>query len=688
MVMSRARTRRKQQCNPVCVLLSASLLCVAHVNNGEYMLLPVWFFYCEMVFHLSVFEEITLAELLLLLVLSAGLGLLAYGVFLLIPNIRVRRILSAVLMAASAVLYLSGYFLYLQFHTLFDLHTILFTVRDAVNGFGGETTAIMESAAGVRQLLLYLPFPIGYLVWSLFSKREAPAVSPRRKWIALALSAAAFLAAFGIKHADEDCAEVFYGTRFSFTRSVERQGVVCGLLDEIKDALLGNEARNAQYGREEGPILIDPDTQNVLDLPLSDASADEDYARTNAYVASRTPTVKNDYTGRFAGKNLILICAESFSGYVIDEETTPMLYRMQHQGFFFSDFYQPFSASTAGGEYQLLTGLLPMAGTASLDTISEYHNCMTLGSLLSEEGYYGQMFHNGDSGYYNREVTHNSLGYSEPFLAYGSGLEKRVSEEEQSSDRAMFLGTLPLYADQEPFNIYYMTISGHLPYWTGSNVFADRNRDRVTDTQGLSEETVNYIAANLELEDAVSALVEGLAEAGVLENTVIVICPDHYPYGINNGQDYENLPYIEELYGHQVTNAFERDESCLIIWTPELEEEVPVEISEPCSSLDVLPTLLNLFGLPYDSRLLPGRDVFSDTPALVFNTTADWKTSLGIYINETETFLPAEGVFLEDLPKDYVDDLCRDVQNRIEYSRFCTFHDYLGYLFEEKDSEN
>ena len=96
------------------------------------------------------------------------------------------------------------------------------------------------------------------------------------------------------------------------------------------------------------------------------------------------------------------------------------------------------------------------------------------------------------------------------------------------------------------------------------------------------------------------SLVRQLEEASRLEDTVIVLSADHYPYGLTD-EEYS------ELFGHPVDPVFEIYENSLILWSADLEE--PVHVDKYCSSLDVMPTLANLFGLEYDSRLMAGRDI-------------------------------------------------------------------------------
>ena len=181
-----------------------------------------------------------------------------------------------------------------------------------------------------------------------------------------------------------------------------------------------------------------------------------------------------------------------------------------------------------------------------------------------------------------------------------------------------------------------------------------------------SETVKCYLAAQLELEKAMESLIRQLEEAGIADNTVIVISPDHYPYGLERSATWKNTEnYLNELYGVTEVDRFTRDSNALIIWSGCLEDK-NLKVETPVYSLDILPTLSNLFGLNYDSRLLVGRDVFSDTEPLVLWPEYSWKTDKGTYDSGSRTFTPAEGVEVDD---SYVDRIKAIVSNKISYSR-------------------
>ena len=57
----------------------------------------------------------------------------------------------------------------------------------------------------------------------------------------------------------------------------------------------------------------------------------------------------------------------------------------------------------------------------------------------------------------------------------------------------------------------------------------------------------------------------------------------------------------------------------------------PEKIDLPTSSFDVLPTLLNVFGIEYDSRVLCGKDAFAPGKRLVLFSDGSFITEVCSY---------------------------------------------------------
>ena len=72
----------------------------------------------------------------------------------------------------------------------------------------------------------------------------------------------------------------------------------------------------------------------------------------------------------------------------------------------------------------------------------------------------------------------------------------------------------------------------------------------------------------------------------------------------------------------------------------------PVQVDKVCSSVDVIPTLLNLLGIEYDSRLYSGKDILSDSPGLVVFSNMGFMTDYCIYNSKTgEVKTSPTGIF-------------------------------------------
>lgn len=443
-------------------------------------------------------------------------------------------------------------------------------------------------------------------------------------------------------------------------------------LEEVSYVLETQPPVQKEEVEAETPVVYEP---NVLPLDFEALAQKGNLKELHGYIAAQKPTMKNEYTGLFAGKNLILITAEAFTKEVIDPERTPTLYRLATKGIEFTDYYQPaWGGSTTGGEMSNLFGLVPDC-SGGMGQISGQKPFITIGSRLSELGYFSAAYHNNTGTFYNRNSTHINLGYDQ-FITPDQGME--VKGQWPQSDLEMIDWTVPRFIDHQPFSIYYMTVSGHSVYDVSSNHMSAKNYAAVADLP-YSEPVKCYLAANQELESAMASLMTQLEAAGIADDTVIVIATDHYPYGLDVSHTWgNNKNCVAELFGisDKEYNQFTRDHSALIIWSGSIEDQ-NIRVDTPTYSLDILPTLCNLFGVEYESRLLVGRDVFSDAAPLVLWPNKCWITEKGRFDNLTETFYPNEGVTVEE---GYVKQISAIVKNKVNFSYAVQRQNYLQSL--------
>lgn len=391
------------------------------------------------------------------------------------------------------------------------------------------------------------------------------------------------------------------------------------------------------------------------------------------YFSSQEASKKNKYTGMFKGKNLIVLVGESFSSLAIREDLTPNLYKLYKGGFQFDNFYTPiFPVSTADGEYITDTSLIPKEGVWSFLKVEGNYMPYSYPNVFEKQGYSSNAYHNHTATYYERDKYIETMGYNS-YLAVGTGLEDRMDTSNwPNSDYEMVKTTMDDYINNEKFMAYYMTVSGHMNYTKIGNMMVYRNWDQVKDLP-YSHKAKSYLAANIELDKAVGELIRRLEEAGKLEDTVIVISGDHYPYGLT-------LEEINELSTFERDDKFEKYRMPFLIWSGSMKE--PIKVEKIGSSLDVLPTVLNLFGAEFDSRLLIGRDILSDTEPLVIFSDRSFITDKGKYNAVTGEFIANEGTTVEE---GYVDKINTIIYKKYQMSRLILENDYYKHIFKTEN---
>ena len=262
------------------------------------------------------------------------------------------------------------------------------------------------------------------------------------------------------------------------------------------------------------------------------------------------------------------------------------------------------------------------------------------------------------------------MGYD--FKAADSGLNVKI--DWPSSDLEMIEASVNDYINsKEPFHAYYMTFSGHYQYnW--DNAMSAKNKAAVEDLP-YSEPVKAYIACNLELEYALQYLMQQLEAAGIADKTCIVLTNDHYPYGLTE-EEYN------ELAGQTLDTKFEKYRNSFICYVPGLSENIVVD--EYCSTADILPTLLNLFGVEYDSRLLAGTDVLSSGVHIAMLSNRSFLTKTFRYDADTETVIPANDsiVISDELLHAY----CLYVDNKFKVSSNIVNSDYYAHGFNKEPS--
>ena len=156
-----------------------------------------------------------------------------------------------------------------------------------------------------------------------------------------------------------------------------------------------------------------------------------------------------------------------------------------------------------------------------------------------------------------------------------------------------------------------------------------------------------------------------MEDAGKLDDTVIVLTADHFPYQLN-------INDINTLSSYERDVMIEANSNSLVIYNSKMKS---VEVDKVGMSIDVLPTVLNLFGMEYDSRIIMGKDILSTSTGIAIFKDKSWVTDRG-------TYYASSGKFVGDVVDDeYIENINNIVNNRTAISRMIVVNDYYRKIF-------
>ena len=353
----------------------------------------------------------------------------------------------------------------------------------------------------------------------------------------------------------------------------------------------------------------------------------------NNYFISRNITDKNDYTGMFEGKNLIVVLMESVNMIAINEEEFPTLYKMYNEGISFRNNYTPRNnCSTGNNEMTVMTSLFTINNTC---TANKYKNNVypeAIFNIFNNAGYTTSSYHDYAEHYYSRRTIHPNMGSMKYMNVVDLKMKWSSIYEEWPSDVDFIEKATPNFIDQEHFMVFLTSVTTHQPY-TVSSEFGDKNLKEFKE-YNYSKPVKRYMSKMKELDKALELLLQKLEAAGKLDDTVIALFCDHYPYGLSTSQ-------INEVLDYNVKVDKEVDRTPMVIYHHGTE---PMQIEKYTSIIDLLPTLLNMFNLDYDPRLYLGTDIMSDNHGRTVFADGSWQDEVGYYSATSGKFKAKEGM--------------------------------------------
>lgn len=333
--------------------------------------------------------------------------------------------------------------------------------------------------------------------------------------------------------------------------------------------------------------------------------SDEDQKFLDSIYKAEDTKEENAYTGKFKGKNLIFLQLEGMDTWMLTKKTTPNLYNLRKHSIDFSNHYSIYTGggSTFNSEFAVNTGFTtPISYIENVYSFSKNTFPYTMARLFKEQNYSVNAFHMNKGEFYSRDINYKSWGYDN---YYGLQDIQKYNDERYVLDRELILNKTfynKIFKQQGNFVNYIITYSPHTPFTTEKEVGKILAEEKYGkgNVPKLSEEDCAKMAAS-ETDNMVGLLIQALKDNGLYDNTVIVAYADHYLYTLD---DKSILDKYKETSNNLINHT------PFFIWSSDLGQLT--SISKVNMQMDILPTVLNLFGIDYNSNNYIGHDILSN----------------------------------------------------------------------------
>lgn len=654
------------------------------INNSyliTYIILIFGMFIPEMIFKLinksNIFDISTLRIFLGLNIFCAIISFI-----LGFANHIVKKIVTSILVFASSIYTCAqlGFFnflgVYISFQTSSQLGAVKDYVKDFIRSFKPEF------------FLVFIPFVLIILIYIFFSKKmnnekirlKSNVIISSSILVASIVLYAVTILTPGLQNKYQTVTnKKLFLTASNPSLTVEQFGTLGFCFLDLKALafpviLEENYSINTNYNGSSTITEYSREIDDSIWVKVIDEEADKKMNSLNNYFINRKITDKNEYTGLLEDKNLIVIMMESVNDIFINPEYYPNFYKLVSEGWYWENNYSPRnSCATMNNEFSGMTSLYSIYNTctASRYKTNSYYESMF--NIFNNSNYVTFSAHNYTDAYYPRKTIHPNMGSGEYFSVEKLGIDYSNEYINWSNDDDFMAEILNIIDSKTEENKRFMTwlttVSSHQPYSVDS-IQGNRYYDLTEDTD-YPEDVRRYMSKLKILDDGLGILLEGLEDRNILDDTVIVLYGDHYPYGIST----DNLNIVLDYDTKEYYNA---ERVPFVIYNSELESKV---YSEYTSYINILPTLANLFNLEYDPRFYLGTDLLSsDYESRVVFADGSWKNENYYYDatkNKVTNFTDKE-LSLDELK--LIND---DINTKINVSNDAIKNNYFDYL-EEK----
>ena len=354
-------------------------------------------------------------------------------------------------------------------------------------------------------------------------------------------------------------------------------------------------------------IFLKSETTNEKDIEF----LKEEYAK-------EKETNKNKYTGKYKDNNLIIVQLEGIDSWLINKNDTPTLYNMMKNSINFTNHYSYYNGggSTFNSEFAVNTGFItPLSYTQNAYTFNKNSFPYSLAHLFKEQGYTVNAFHMNTKEYYSRGTNYKNWGYDN---YYGLVDQNTYKDNSYYLDRELLLNEefKEKMFGNEKFVDYIITYTNHMPFSAEKG-----NCKMLLDLDSKENENISYDLTEedcarrqaKETDYMIELLVKELKERELFDKTTIVVLTDHYLYTLSDKT-------ILNKYKNTSNNLI--NHTPFFIYTNNKDKRTLRTVT---SQLNVLPTVLNLFGIDYNPNYYIGQDALSNNyQKIVFFSDYSW----------------------------------------------------------------
>ena len=360
------------------------------------------------------------------------------------------------------------------------------------------------------------------------------------------------------------------------------------------------------------------------------------------------------------GDNLIVIMLESFEWFAIDPFNTPTLWEIRTStGTTFENFYSK-NKTNMSEDIAILGNMPKDTQMTKLAKEGNLANPYSLPNLFKEQGYASNFFHTYQSTFYDRNKVNKAMGFENVYGIEHSTVENKSLEFYDWNLDSEFVKNMSdkFILEDKPFFSFLTTVATHGTYKRTNERFInyyneyDNNLEEYKswlaqetaynfpETEEMQKVFRQYKCAAMDTDRMVKYLLEELEAKNILDKTTILMYADHNCY-------YEDLyTVIKGVSKADFYDTYSYNIPCMI-YSKKLGSAVNTTF---VNTYDIYPTICELFGLPYNTAMTQGYDMFSpDIDKSVMVSYISGLFSKEIYSLNIVDMYTTENVTLEDM---------------------------------------